>query len=175
MKTFNIIAIVAVVAVLIVLFTQKQKVTEQPSVDSPASVQKAVDFIAKDIAGKEVKLSDYRGKVVLIDVWATWCGYCVQEMPDLVALQRDALKNNTPLQLIGFSVDEDRSKVKPFASEYKMNYPVVYGDETMLREFGSIPGLPTKFIIDKDGKVVDKLVGAMSRKDLEAKLAPYLP
>ena len=127
MKTPYILTLMALLIVLLVIFSLGRKTkVGKPSVDITSSSMKAVDFTVKDINGKELLLSNYRGKVVLLDVWATWCGYCVQEMPELVAMQRDALAKKTPLQIIGVSVDEDRSLVKPFVAEHRINYPVVF-------------------------------------------------
>ena len=148
------------------------QVTQRASAQSPA--KKPIDFALKNTAGKTVKLFDYRGKVVVVDVWATWCPYCVEEIPGLVSLQADALKNKTPLQLIGISVDDDRDAVKDFIKKQPMNYPVVYADSAQMKPFGDIDAYPTKFIINKDGEIVDKIIGALSRKELEDTLAKYL-
>lgn len=135
---------------------------------------KPVDFSLKDVDGKTVQLSDYRGKVVIIDVWATWCGYCVKEIPDLVALQAKATKNKTPLQIIGVSMDDNKGAVKTFSAKKDINYPILYGTENALKPLGDVYGLPTKFIISKDGVVVEKIVGARSAAELERTVQKYL-
>lgn len=136
--------------------------------------KKTVNFTLKDVNGKTVKLSQYRGKVVVVDVWATWCGYCVREIPGLIALQDEATKQKLPLQIIGVSVDTDKAAVKKFANEKKINYPILYGDDKALKPFGQIYGLPTKFIVGKDGMVVDKIIGAIEKDDLQKRLQKYL-
>lgn len=138
------------------------------------NTKKTVDFSMKDLNGKKVKLSHYRGKVVVIDVWATWCGYCVREIPDLIDMQADAAKNKTPLQIIGISVDDNKGAVKAFAKKHDFTYPVLYAEDRGMKPFGEIYGLPTKFIIDKNGVIVDKIIGAVDRKDLEKRLEKYL-
>ncbi len=134
---------------------------------------KVVDFTFTDINGKTVKLSDYRGKVVVVDEWATWCGFCQREIPDLVDMQAQATKDKKNLQIIGMSVDEEKDGVKDFATEHKINYPVVFATNDALKTF-STQGLPTKFVLNDKGELVDKIVGALPRKDLEARLAKYV-
>lgn len=141
---------------------------------------KGLDFTLKDTEGKSVTLSDYRGKLVIVDVWATWCGYCVREIPDLIAIQEQAYKDagkdkkDAKLQIIGISVDSDKAAVKPFVKEHKINYPVVYATKDALKQFGEIPGLPTKFILDKKGRIVEKIIGAREAAELQKIIEKHL-
>ncbi|MHB9025175.1 MAG: TlpA family protein disulfide reductase [Armatimonadota bacterium] len=169
MKTRSIVLLVvlAVLAIGIGLVVQHSATGKGPS-------KKPVEFTLTDVNGKKVKLSDYRGKVVVMDVWATWCGYCVREIPDLIQMQEKATKDKKPLQILGVSVDRDRSVVKGFAAEHKMNYPVLYGEDKALKPFGEVYGLPTKFIIDKKGIVVETIVGARPLRDLQFTVDKYL-
>jgi thiol-disulfide isomerase/thioredoxin len=134
---------------------------------------KTVDFTFTDVNGKTVKLSDYRGKVVVIDEWATWCGFCQREIPDLIAMQEQAVKEKKNLQIIGMSVDDEKDMVKEFTTENKINYPVVYATKEALKTF-TTQGLPTKFILNEKGEQVDKIIGYLPRAELEKRLAKYV-
>ena len=139
-----------------------------------SSVETPIDFTLQDLHGKPVKLSSYRGKVVVVDVWATWCPYCVREIPDLIAAQQQAIKAGTPLQYLGIAMDDNIADVRTFAAKAHFNYPILYKDDAQMRPFGSVEGLPTKFIIDKQGDIVDEIDGAVPMKTLFQHIAPYL-
>lgn len=104
--------------------------------------------------GARWTLAALRGKVVLIDFWATWCGPCRDEMPKLVELQRSRAARG--LQLLGISMDDDPAKVQSFCRELKLNYPVAMGDVALAERFGGVLGLPAKFLIDRDGRMVGR-------------------
>ncbi len=131
----------------------------------------APDFETVDINGNKVKLSDYRGKVVILDFWATWCPPCRYEIPGFVDLYS---KNSNILMVIGVALDtgNDRlEKVKNFYKAFKMNYPVVMANEDILRKYPGISAIPTTFVIDKKGYIKRYYVGArppdVFKKDLE--------
>jgi len=118
----------------------------------------APDFSLKNIAGEEVRLSDYRGKIVFINFWATWCGPCRHEVPAFVELQEEYGKDN--LVILGISLDRgDLSVVPKFADEYRINYEVLYGDANVVQKYGGINSIPTTFIVDRDGYIRDGMVG----------------
>jgi cytochrome c biogenesis protein CcmG/thiol:disulfide interchange protein DsbE len=117
----------------------------------------APEFSVKGLDGKPVNLASVRGKVVLLNFWATWCGPCRMEVPDLVALQT---KYGDRLQVIGLVVDdEDEAAVREFAKRYAINYPIAMATNEMRIRFGGVPALPTSFIIDAQGRVVQKHIG----------------
>jgi thiol-disulfide isomerase/thioredoxin len=119
----------------------------------------APTFIARDLDGREVSTASLRGKVVLINFWATWCPPCRAEIPDLVALQE---KYKDRLQIIGISEDEvSPAVVKRFAVEHKMNYPTVMTSPELERMFPGVSALPTSFIVDRQSRVVQKHVGML--------------
>jgi cytochrome c biogenesis protein CcmG/thiol:disulfide interchange protein DsbE len=115
------------------------------------------EFAVRDMDGRLVSLAAARGKVVLLNFWATWCGPCRMEVPDLVTLQT---KYGDRLQVIGLVVDdEDEAAVRAFAKRYAINYPIAMATSEMRFRFGGVPALPTSFIIDAQGRVVQKHIG----------------
>ncbi len=123
--------------------------------------------------GKTVKLSDYKGKIVVLNFWATWCPPCREEIPDLVSLQKQYAAQG--VVVLGISMDEGgTAKVASFAKKYGINYPVVMGDEKISEAYGGIQVLPTTFIIDRKGNIVDGLQGGADRAGFEAAIKPLL-
>ena len=111
----------------------------------------APDFTLHDANGTAVKLSDYRGKVVLLNFWATWCGPCQLEIPWFVEFEQQYRSKG--LEVIGISMDEDGwSAVKPYIAEHKVNYRVLLGNDSVSQLYGGVDSLPTTFLIDRDGK-----------------------
>ncbi len=133
----------------------------------PTTARKtAPDFALKDSEGKDVRLSDYRGKVVLLDFWATWCGPCRIEIPWFTEMERQ--KKDQGFAVLGVSMDDDGWKVvKPFISEMKMNYRVLLGNDQIAKDYGGLDALPTTFVIDREGKIAFAHVGLASRKDID--------
>jgi peroxiredoxin len=119
---------------------------------SSANRTAAADFTLKDENGATVKLSDYRGKVVLLNFWATWCGPCGIEIPWFVEFEQKYKSQG--FAVLGVSMDEDGWKaVKPFVAERKINYRILLGDDSMAQMYGGLDSLPTSFVIDREGKV----------------------
>lgn len=119
----------------------------------------APDFALKSVDGKTVKLSDYKGKVVILDFWATWCPPCRKGIPDLIELKNEFGKKG--VEIIGISVDSKNTiaEVPSFVKDKKINYPVVYADKKVVSDYGGIESIPTSFIVDKSGKIVNKMIG----------------
>jgi thiol-disulfide isomerase/thioredoxin len=132
-----------------------------------------LDFTLKDLEGKDVSLTSFRGKVILLNFWATWCGPCKAEIPGFVELQ-NAYKND--LVVVGYSVDDTAAQARAFANEFKMNYPILLGEgrEDVQDAFGPIWGIPASFIISREGKVCKKHLGiapkALFEKEIKALL-----
>jgi cytochrome c biogenesis protein CcmG/thiol:disulfide interchange protein DsbE len=133
----------------------------------PASARRAApDFALKDGDGKTVRLSSYRGKVVLLNFWATWCGPCMVEIPWFIDFERHYREQG--FAVLGVSMDENGWRaVKPFVSELGINYRVVLGDDTVAQLYGGINALPTTFIIDREGRVAAIHQGLVSKSKYE--------
>jgi len=134
---------------------------------------KAPDFSLKSVDGKTIKLSDYNGKVVIIDFWATWCPPCRRGIPDLVAIQNE-YKNK--VVVVGISLDREKTikDVPGFVKDYGINYPVVYGDDNVVTAYDGIQSIPTSFVVDKNGNVVDMHVGLVSKDTFVNKIKELL-
>lgn len=121
------------------------------------SLQQAPQFALQDLDGKTVSLKDFGSKVIVVDFWATWCGPCRMEIPHLNQLYLDNKAKG--LQVIGVSMDDGSDVVRQFLLKNRVDYPVVMGNDGVANDFGGVEGLPTKFIIDRSGNVVRKLIG----------------
>ncbi len=116
------------------------------------------DFNLPTLEGGQITLSELRGKVVVIDFWATWCPPCREEIPGFIKLY-DQYKDEG-LEIIGISLDTgEKSKLSAFVKEWKINYPIVIGDDNVTRDYGGIRAIPTTFIIDKKGAIREKHIG----------------
>jgi thiol-disulfide isomerase/thioredoxin len=126
-----------------------------------------LDFVIKDMDGHDVRLADYKGKVVLLNFWATWCGPCKYEIPLFVDLQ-DKYRNKG-VTFLGLSVDDEAEKLKPFAAQYKMNYPVLVGlgRDDVQDAFGPMWGIPVTFMISRDGLICKRHMGIATKEQLE--------
>jgi len=130
---------------------------QQPTIRFVKNPDPAPAFDLPGLDGKAVKLADYRGKVMVLNFWATWCGPCRAEVPDLVELQK---RYPEQLQVIGLVVDDDdQDAIKKFAAKYGVNYPLAIADDDVRLQYGGIPALPTSFILDAEGRVVQKHEG----------------
>jgi len=147
-------------------------ITFSPARVLPQEV-KAPRFELRDINGRIVRLSNYQGKVVLINFWATWCPPCRAEMPELVRLQRVHRKDG--LQIIGITYPPERkSQVRGFARKLKVNYPIVLGTRELKARFSSDETLPLTVVINRDGKVSDIIGGILLREEFDEKIKPLL-
>jgi thiol-disulfide isomerase/thioredoxin len=133
-----------------------------------------LNFSAKDINGKDVRLSQYKGQVVLVNFWATWCVPCRREIPSLMALYRDY--KDRGFVVLGVSVDKEVRLIKPYARAMKMNYPVLIGagHDQFNEAFGPFIGFPTSVILERDGTVCVRHIGLPSRSLLEKQVDALL-
>jgi len=126
----------------------------------------APDFSLESLDGKTTRLSDFRGKAVLLNFWATWCGPCKIEMPWFVDFQKQY--GSQGLQIVGVAMDDaSKEDIGKFARDMGVNYPILIGKEAVGDQYGGIPGLPETFLIARDGKIVDKIIGLRGKAEIE--------
>ncbi len=139
---------------LVLCFFSLSAFAQEPAIRFVGNPDPAPGFQLATLAGKSLSLAEYKGKVVLLNFWATWCGPCRAEIPDLVELQN---KYRDQLQIIGLVVDDDdQGAIKKFIAEFAINYPVALATDEIRSQYGGIPALPTSFVVDAEGRVVQK-------------------
>jgi peroxiredoxin len=133
-----------------------------------------LDFTLKDMNGASVRLADYKGKVILLNYWATWCGPCKVEIPDLVALQNEY--KDKGFVVLGVSQDDDPETLRSFAGAFKMNYPILVGrdEPEVLDAQGPLWGLPTSYLIGRDGTICTRHLGPATKEELEREIKALL-
>ena len=176
-KKVNIVIwIIAICAVLIAAYTfyskNKQQSFAAPSLQNGATNQTsqsnnptAPDFSLKDLNGKTVKLSDYKGKIVILNFWAVWCKYCKQEMPDLNELNKELEKDNEAV-ILAVDAQESSDTVKNYLSSNKIGLKVLLDQDGSVTQTYSVSGFPTTFIINKDGTLYTYIPGATNKETL---------
>jgi thiol-disulfide isomerase/thioredoxin len=147
-----------------------EPIEEVPAAARSEASEPAPDFALEQLGGGRVALADLRGKPVIVDFWATWCAPCEESIPVLVEFQK---KYAGRVHVLGVSVDWEREAVAPFAKEHGMNYPVLFGDESLALDYGA-PGFPALFVIDAQGLIAEAHVGVATLPELEAAVAPLL-
>ena len=132
-----------------------------------------LNYTLKDMNGVDVKLSSFKGKVILLNFWATWCGPCKAEIPGFVELQKQYPND---LVVLGLSVDDPVEKLKPYAAQYKINYPILVGlgREDIQDAYGPLWGIPVSFIIGRDGKICKKHMGIAPKAQFEREIKALL-
>jgi peroxiredoxin len=134
----------------------------------------APEFSLPELSGQTLELSTYRGKVVLLDFWATWCDPCREEIPHFVELQNKY--RDRGFAIIGISMDDEPAQVREFYQRFHMNYPVAMGNAKVGELYGGVLGLPIAFLIDRDGRIEAKHIGATDlsvfEREIQALLQP---
>jgi peroxiredoxin len=145
-----------------------------PATNTEAEGRKAApDFALNNSNGASVRLSKYKGKVVLLNFWATWCHGCKLEIPWFTEFE--SKYKHSGLAVIGVSMDEDGWKsVKPFLKEKKLNYPVVVGNEDLAKLYGGVETMPMTLLIDRDGKIAATHVGMVDKDACESEIRTLL-
>ena len=168
-KLFLGIAIISA-AVGIYCFEGASRSSSRRAVTAEHTV--APDFSLPELSGQTLTLSSYRGKVVLLDFWATWCEPCREEIPRLVDLQ-DKYRDQG-LQIIGVAMDDGPEPVRDFYQHFKLNYPVVMGSAKLGELYGGVFGLPIAFVIGRDGRIYAKHIGPADLPLLEKQIVSLL-
>jgi len=163
-----VLIVVAMVISLMLVFgfnmTRKPAPTEAAS--NALMGRSAPDFTLQSLDGKTVHLSDYRGRPVVLNFWATWCAPCKIEMPWFVELQKEYGPQG--LQLVGVAMDDASPKdIAEFAKEMGVNYPILVGKETVGQAYGGVPFMPETFYIDRNGKIIENAFGLKSKSEIE--------
>ncbi len=162
-----ILGLLAIVVALMITAPRFLKPRHYGNLPTTAAAGRtAPDFELKDINGKMVKLSDFRGKAVVLNFWATWCAPCKTEIPWFEDLQNRY--GSQGLAVVGVALDDSGdSEIAQFAKEMKMNYPVLLGKEETSDLYGGVDALPTTFYIDRNGKIITSVPGLIDRKEIE--------
>ncbi|NTW48663.1 MAG: TlpA family protein disulfide reductase [Chlorobiales bacterium] len=148
---------------------QAAPTTTEPA--APAALSKAPDFVLQTIDGKPLRLSDYKGKAVILNFWATWCPPCRAEIPDMIELQKKyGGKKN--FSFIGIAVGDELDKVQSFVRDKGINYPVAMGNESVTDAYGQfieggMRGIPTTFVINTKGEILGHFVGSRDKATFE--------
>ena len=133
----------------------------------------APEFNLPDLTGAQVASSSFKGKVVILDFWATWCPPCKEEIPHLVNLQ--AKYRDQGLAIVGLSLDAGGARdVKPFAEEHDVNYTMLIANGEVAKSYGNVAAIPTTFVIDRDGKIVQRFIGYTAPEVFEQAIKPLL-
>jgi thiol-disulfide isomerase/thioredoxin len=141
----------------------------------PADAKTAnLDFTMKDVDSRDVTLSQYKGKVLVLDFWATWCGPCKVEIPHFVEFQEKYGKHG--LQVVGISVDDTAELLRPYVRDMKMNYPVLQGlnHDDVQEAYGPIVGIPVSIVISRDGKICATHTGLTGKDVFEREIRSLL-
>jgi thiol-disulfide isomerase/thioredoxin len=150
---------------------------EDAAADAKAAGKSApLNFTLKDMNGVDVKLAAFKGKPIVLNFWATWCGPCRAEIPSLVELNTQYGQEGKDVVILGISVDDPIEKLKPYASQMKMNYPVLVGAgrEDVQDAFGPLWGIPVTVFIDRNGKIAKKHSGIASKEQFEQEIKALL-
>jgi peroxiredoxin len=161
-----VIVVVAFVVALMLYFGYHK--ARRPGAPGEHIAQSTIapDFSLEGLDGKTMRLSDLRGKAVLLNFWATWCGPCKIEMPWFVDLQKQYGAQG--LQIVGVAMDDaSKEDIGKFAKDMGVNYPILIGKESVGDQYGGVPALPETFLISRDGKIVDKIIGLRGKADIE--------
>lgn len=165
-KVFAAAAILAIGAYLATRYGSRPAELTRGNIGATHSF--APELSLTDLRGQKLQLSSYRGKVVILDFWATWCGPCGAEIPRFVDLQNKY--RDRGLQIIGISLDDDPKPVRSFYQQFKMNYAVAVGDANVAERYGGILGLPVNFVIDREGRIQAKHVGEVDISLIEQEI-----
>ncbi|MGE5204687.1 MAG: TlpA family protein disulfide reductase [Chlamydiota bacterium] len=163
----------AVVLVAASLYFGTRDVSDLPSFGVKSGQHLPVPQVTlTDLNGQKLDLASYKGDVVLVDFWATWCSPCRAEIPHFVNLQNKYRSQG--FRVVGISMDDGPSPVREFYGKYKMNYPVAMGSAKLAEQFGGVLGLPVSFLIGRDGRIYARHVGETDAAVFESEIKQLL-
>ena len=158
---------------LIACGAQLEKKAEATSAKGDPNLKPAPEFSLKDSDGRTVKLADFKGKVVLLNFWATWCGPCKIEIPWFAEFEQKY--KDRGFAIIGVAMDDEGWEVvKPYVAKSKINYRIVIGNDDVAASYGGVDSLPTTMIIDQDGRITSTHVGLVSKSNYEDEIVKLL-
>ena len=177
-KRWNLLLVLVVVA----SFTAALSGCKSGGAGTPKIMANEPEVTFKDLQGKDVPLASLKGKVVVVNFWATWCEPCQVEIPWMIGFQQKYADKG--FTLLGVAMDDEgKSAVEPFVQKSQfdvdgkkmaMNYPIVLGNDDLAGKFGGLLGLPTSIVISRDGKVVKRYIGLASEDDLDREIKSLL-
>lgn len=166
MRQLKLLALFAIAGALVLLISHPWRGPENARADikTGGARKPAPNFTLKDASGANVELSAYRGKVVLLNFWATWCGPCEMEIPWFEQFEQQYKSRG--FEVVGVSMDDDGwPAVKPFIVEKKINYRILLGNDSVTQLYGGVDALPTTFMIDREGRIADVHVGLAGKEE----------
>lgn len=176
MKRFAAVTVVGVAVLLgywVTTGAMTARAAGEKKVAGVSQRMAAPDFTVTSLDGKELRLSALKGKVVMLDFWATWCPPCKAEIPHFIELQN--AYGPKGLEIIGLSVDQEGPEVvRDFSKEYGVNYTMAMAGPDLVQKYGGIRGIPTTFLIDKEGRIAKKLVGYHDKQVFESQIQTLL-
>ena len=163
-----ILAILLIMILAPLLRSQQVSVTKNNSGNQVAS-----DFTLYDLDNKPFRFSDLKGKVVILDFWATWCPPCRAEIPHFKSLYTEYQEEG--LEIVGIALDQGGANiVKPFVKDNEITYPILISNQSVTEDYGGIRGIPTTFVIDREGRIVEKFVGYRDKEVFESAIQKLL-
>jgi len=162
----NTFILASILLLALAATAQSPKTSKSSTGRSPAP-----NFNLKDASGKDFKLADLKGKVVLVNFWATWCEGCQVEIPWFVEFQKEYADRG--LVVVGIAMDDDWKSVKPWIEEKKVNYPIVIGNQELGKQYGLI-GMPLTALVDREGRIVDVHNGIVDKTATEQRIKDLL-
>ena len=166
MRHLKLFALLVIAATSLLVFSRTRHAVTTAHADTKREVDRkpAPDFTLKDASGTNVQLSAYRGRVVLLNFWATWCGPCELEIPWFVQFEQEYKSKG--FEVLGVSMDDDGwPAVKPFIAAKKINYRILLGNDSVTQLYGGVDALPTSFMIDRDGRIAAVHVGLAGKEE----------
>jgi thiol-disulfide isomerase/thioredoxin len=168
-KKLIFLVVAAGVALAIFVASRNQSTTTNVA---PHDHPLAAEFSLTDLSGQKLTLASLKGKVVLVDFWATWCDPCREEIPHFIELQ--AKYRDRGFQIVGISMDDSEQPVREFYKQFRMNYPVAMAAADTPKHYGGIFGLPVAFLIGRDGRIYAKYIGETAPDVFESEIGKLL-